>query len=143
MEINSCSIKSLTIVCRCARPAAQTKSRLILLRTIDQHGAGSNTNRIPMNRSMLRQASAFVPLAMSFAALALVLWQSIVSGSVRDADEGAAAHVFQLLIVGQAPFAAWFALKWLPREPGDAMLILALQAASAVAALIPVVILGL
>ena len=96
-----------------------------------------------MNRSMFRHVSALVPFAMSLAALVLVLFHTIVSGHTRQSDEGGAAHVFQLLIVGQAPFAAWFALKWLRREPGDALLILALQAGAAVAALVPVALLGL
>ena len=96
-----------------------------------------------MNRSMLRQPSALVPLAMSLAALLVVLYQVVTSGNSRAADEGTGAHLFQLLIVGQAPFAAYFAAKWMPREPGDAMLILALQAAAAVGALAPVLLFGL
>jgi hypothetical protein len=96
-----------------------------------------------MNRSMLWQVSALVPLAMSLAALLLVIYQLLTAANARPADEGTAAHVFQLLIVGQAPFAAYFAIKWMPREPGDALLILALQATAAVAALAPVMFFGL
>jgi len=96
-----------------------------------------------MNRSMLRQLSALVPLAMSLAALALVIYQLIRSANSPGAEEGAAESAFQLLIVGQAPFCAYFAVKWMPRAPGDAMLILALQAAAAVAALAPMMFFGL
>jgi hypothetical protein len=95
-----------------------------------------------MNRSMLRQLSAFVPLAMSFAALLLVIYQLITSSNSMGAEADASKSVFQLLIVGQAPFAAYFAVKWMPRAPGDAMLILALQAAAAVAALAPTMFFG-
>lgn len=95
-----------------------------------------------MNRSMLRQLSALVPLTMSLAALLLVIYQLIASPASRPAD-GSGANAVQLLIVGQAPFIAWFAAKWMPREPGDALLILALQAAAAVAALVPVMFFGL
>jgi len=96
-----------------------------------------------MNRSMWRQLSAIVPLAMSLAALLLVIYHLLTDSVPRAADEGTAAHVFQLLIVGQAPFAAYFAVKWLPREPGPAMQVLALQAAAAVTALAPVVLTGM
>lgn len=96
-----------------------------------------------MNRSMLRQLSALVPLAMSLAALLLVIYQLLASPSPRPADGGTGGNAVQLLIVGQAPFIAWFAAKWMPREPGDALLILALQAAAAVTALVPVMFFGL
>jgi hypothetical protein len=96
-----------------------------------------------MNPTLLRRPSALVPLVMSGIALALVVWQLTSQDPAGVPDEGTTAHLFQLLIVGQAPFAAWFALRWMPREPGPAMLVLALQAAAAVAALAPVVIFGL
>jgi len=80
---------------------------------------------------------------MSAIALALVLWQLASSGAAHPSDEGAAGHLFQLFIVGQGPFAAYFAVRWMPREPGSAMLVLAMQAAAAVAALAPVVLFDL
>lgn len=92
---------------------------------------------------MMKQPSALVPIAMSAAALALVLGTVAVFGIVRGGDEGAAAHLFQLLLVGQLPIVAFFAIKWLPRRPGPAILILALQAAAGLAALAPVLILDL
>jgi hypothetical protein len=93
-----------------------------------------------MNPTLLRQPSALVPLVMSAIALALVLWHLAFFAPAEAGDAGAAAHLFQLFIVGQAPFAAWFAARWMPREPGPAMLVLALQAAAAVAALVPAVL---
>jgi hypothetical protein len=96
-----------------------------------------------MNPALLRQPCALVPLAMSAIALTMVLWQLASSGAAGPADETAAAHLFQLFIVGQAPFAAYFAARWMPKEPGPAMLVLALQAAAAVAALAPVVLFDL
>ena len=108
-------------------------------------GAAPSARQVPnsrMNPQLFRQPSAFVPLAMSFVALVLVLWQ-VLSGAPPSHDEGTAAHLFQLFIVGQAPFAAYFAIKWMPRQPGPAMMVLALQAAAAVAALAPVVLFGL
>ena len=77
---------------------------------------------------------------MSAIALSIVLWQLAFAGAASPADDGVAAQLFQLFIVGQAPFAAFFAARWMPREPGPAMLVLAMQAAAAVAALAPAVL---
>jgi hypothetical protein len=96
-----------------------------------------------VNPVLLRHPCAFVPLVMSAIALAMVLWQLVFPMAAGTTDEGAAAHLFQLFIVGQAPFAAYFAARWMPKEPGPAMLVLAMQAAAAVAALTPVVLFGL
>jgi hypothetical protein len=93
--------------------------------------------------SPFRTPSAIVPLVMSGVALITVLVHATSAGAVRAGDEGMAAHLFQLLIVGQAPFAAFFATKWLPRQPPEAMYVLALQAAAAFVALAPVVIFDL
>jgi hypothetical protein len=41
------------------------------------------------------------------------------------------------------PVVAFFAIKWLPRTPGQALPVLALQAGAALAALAPVYFLGL
>jgi len=80
---------------------------------------------------------------MSLAALAIVLGHVALYGTAREADEGTAAHLWQLLIAGQLPVVAFFALKWLPRRPKEALLVLALQAGAGLAALAPVFFLGL
>jgi hypothetical protein len=92
---------------------------------------------------MMKQPSAFLPVAMSLAALATVLVHVALFGAAREADEGATAHIFQLLIVAQAPLVAYFAIKWLPRTPRRALYILALQASAVVAAFAPVYLLNL
>jgi hypothetical protein len=92
---------------------------------------------------MIRRASAFLPVAMSLAALAMVLGHVVLFGATREADEGTAAHVFQLLMVAQAPIVGVFAVKWLPRFPRPALEVLALQAGAALAAFAPVFFLGL
>jgi hypothetical protein len=89
--------------------------------------------------SMLKKPAAFLPVAMSLAALATVLVHIILFGMARQADEGAAAHIFQLLMVVQLPIVLFFAIRWLPRFPRPALLVLALQAAAGLAALAPVV----
>jgi hypothetical protein len=92
---------------------------------------------------MIKQPSAFVPLVMSFAALATVLLHVARFGAAREPDEGAAAHIWQLLMAAQIPIIAFFAIKWLPRTPRQALYILALQAAAALGALAPVFFLNL
>ena len=87
---------------------------------------------------MLKSPSGFFPVAMSLAALALVLVHVAVFGAARQADEGAAAHIWQILILGQLPILGFFAVRWLPQAPRPALLTLALQAAAAVAAIAPV-----
>ena len=94
-----------------------------------------------MNFSAVKQPSALVPLAMSCAALALVLGHIALVGMAREAAEGTAAHLWQLLMAGQVPVVAFFALTWLPRSPRQALLVLALQAGAAFAALAPVFLL--
>ena len=59
------------------------------------------------------------------------------------ADEGAAAHIWQLLMAGQLPVIAFYVVKWVPKDRIDALRVLALQAGAALAALAPVYWLGL
>jgi len=93
--------------------------------------------------TMMKQPSAYLPVAMSFAALATVLGHVVRFGVAREADEGTAAHIFQLLMIAQVPLVAFFAITWLPQAPRQALPILALQAAAALAALAPVFLLNL
>ena len=97
-----------------------------------------------MNLStMMKRPSAFLPLVMSFGALAMVLGHVAIYGIVREADEGTAAHLFQLLMVAQLPIVAYFAIKWLQLAPRQALQILAFHLGAALAALAPVFFLDL
>jgi hypothetical protein len=96
-----------------------------------------------MKTMLLRTPSAFAPILMSLIALALVVSHLLIAGSVRETDEGTSAHLFQLLIALQLPIVAFFAIKWLPREPATALMMMSLQAAAALVALAPVVIFDL
>ena len=91
----------------------------------------------------MKKPSAWLPISMSLAALALVLVHVALFGAAREADEGAAAHLWQMLMAGQVPIVAFFAIKWLPQTPRQALLILALQAGAALAAMAPVFLLNL
>ena len=80
---------------------------------------------------------------MSLGALGLVLGHIAIFGTARQADEGAAAHLWQFLMAGQIPVIAFFAIKWLPRTPEPALLVLALQAIAGLAGAFPVFLLNL
>jgi hypothetical protein len=92
---------------------------------------------------VLKRPSAYLPVAMSIAALATVAVHVALYGAAREADEGTAAHLWQLLVGGQLPIVAFFAVKWLPRAPRQAVLVLVLQVLAGLAALAPVFFLGL
>jgi hypothetical protein len=93
--------------------------------------------------STLKHPSAFLPVAMSLGALAVVLVHVALFGTAREPDEGTAAHLWQLLMAGQVPIVAFFAVTWLPRAPREALRVLALQLVAGLAALAPVYLLGL
>ncbi len=93
--------------------------------------------------STIRQPSAFLPVAMSLVALALVLGYVVLFGVVHEADEGAAAHIWQILMAVQIPIIAFFAIKYVPQKPKQALLVLALQIVAALAACAPVFFLKL
>ena len=90
------------------------------------------------NNSLFKQPSAWIPLAMSFAALAMIVVFVAINGfaSSGNGDEGAPARIFQLIMVAQLPIAGYFAVKWLPKQPKQSLMVLALQA---VAWIIPIV----
>ena len=93
--------------------------------------------------TIIRRPSAFLPVAMSLAALVTLLVALAIGGAVRETDEGTAAHIWQLLMGGQIPIVAYFAIKWLPQAPRPALYVLTLQVGAALAALAPVFILKL
>ena len=105
-----------------------------------------------MNQSfgtIVRKPSAFLPLAMSIAALALLAGAYIFAvatghgGLQREPDEGSIAHLWQLLMAGQLPVLLFFAIKWLPRAPRQTLYVLGLQVGAVLAAMAPVYFLHL
>lgn len=91
-----------------------------------------------MDCVLLRRPSAFMPVAMSVAALAVVMGSAALFGTARQPDEGTAAHLWQLLMAGQFPVVVCFAVRWVPRAPRPALEVLAIQVAAALAAAFPV-----
>jgi hypothetical protein len=91
--------------------------------------------------SVLKHPSAFLPLAMSLVALAMLAGDLTIYGVAHEAaqtDEGAVAHLWQLLMAGQMPVVAFFAIRWLPRAPKQTLGVLALQAVAVLASMAPV-----
>jgi len=93
--------------------------------------------------SLSKKPSAFLPMAMSLVALAVLLVHILRFGVVREADEGPSAHIWQLLMAGQLPIVAYFLVKWFPGLPRHTLLVFALQIGAAFAAIAPVYFLGL
>lgn len=91
-----------------------------------------------MKRRLLNRPTAFLPVLMSLLALAIVLGYAARFGTARQADEGTAAHLWQLLLAGQVPIIALFLVKWLPTEPKRSLQVLAMQVCAALAAMFPV-----
>ena len=154
----------IELVLKLVNTTGGTKAEQLGYSTVD--GAGENTdNRDRLNPRMgwtasiremvsmigkelimkilMKNPSAFLPLAMSFAALVTVLIHITLFGIARQTDEGTAAHIWQLLMAGQIPIIGFFVVKWLPRTPIHALAVLALQGSAALAALAPVFILKL
>lgn len=96
-------------------------------------------------KSLLSKPSAWLPIAMSLAVLTMTLTYLAIFGipTVPAEDEGTSAHIFQLLMAGQLPIIAFFAVKYLSQKPKEAFLILGLQFAAGLLACAPVFILGL
>lgn len=90
---------------------------------------------------MLKHPSAFLPVAMSLTALTITGVVLMRHGAAPQTDEGTAAHLWQLLMAGQMPIIAFFAIRWLPQAPRSAAPILGLQFLAGVAAAAPVFLL--
>ena len=92
--------------------------------------------------SILKHPCAFLPMAMSVVALTTVLAFIVLHGPAPQQDEGAAAHLWQLLMAGQIPIMLFFAVKWLPQLPREGAIVMALQLFATLAAIAPVYLLG-
>ncbi len=88
--------------------------------------------------SLAGRPSGFIPLLCSAAALGAVLLSLASTAGARQPDEGAAAHVFQLLIVAQLPMMAYFIFRWAREKSWAAVTVLAAQALAIALAIAPV-----
>jgi hypothetical protein len=85
-----------------------------------------------------KRPSAFLPIAMSVIAVAVIIVHIAGSGTAPEKDEGTAAHLWQLLIAAQVPIVAFFIFKWIPQAPRATLSVLAAQIAMALLALAPI-----
>jgi hypothetical protein len=94
-------------------------------------------------RHLLRRPTAWLPVFMSVAALAVIGWYLALYGPVSQPDEGLHAHLWQLLMALQLPLIAYFAYSWLPQAPRPATMVIGLQLAAAVLlGFLPLALLG-
>jgi len=112
------------------------RERVAPTRSCDERGV------VPCFGSVVKMPSAAIPITMSLLALAVVLVHIALAGIARQADEGAAAHIWQLLMTGQIPVLLFFAIKWLPKVPKQALGVLALQAVAMGVSMAPVFLLN-
>ena len=87
--------------------------------------------------SLLHRPGAWLPVVLSLTALGLVLGVAAFVGTTHHAGEGAAARIFQLLLLADAAAIAWFGLRRLPEAPWSALAVIGLQL---VAAAVPVAV---
>jgi len=93
-------------------------------------------------RTLLKQPSAFAPLAMSLVATLIVASYAVLHGTRPQPDEGTAAHLWQLLMAGQLPIIGYFAIRWLPHEPRAAAQVIGLHILGMLTAAAPVFLMG-
>lgn len=93
--------------------------------------------------ALVRRPSSIIPILMSGAALAVVVAAVTFFGARPKQDEGAAAHIFQIMIAGQLPFLAWFASQRLRRDFKTAVIVIGFQIGAILIALLPVWYFGL
>ena len=103
-------------------------------------------------RSPFRATSAWVPIALAGAAIALLVGHLltgphapniVVGNGIPREDETSAARLWQLLMLLQVPCVLYFAAWWLPKDPKRALAMLGIQGFAFVAAALPVVLLEL
>ncbi len=89
--------------------------------------------------SLIKKPSAWISIAIPLAFFAILLYRFMMFGPpVREADEGTLAHLFQIWLVLEVFMVSYFAIKWVPQVPKQALMILAIQIVTALMAIAPV-----
>jgi hypothetical protein len=92
-----------------------------------------------MVSSIIKQPSAWIPIALSFGVLLIMFASFALSGTpTHQADEGTAAHLFQIWLVVEVAMIGFFGVTWLPKKPLSASLILIVQIVAVLAACAPI-----
>jgi hypothetical protein len=97
-------------------------------------------------RTAIRRPSGVLPLAMSGTALGVVLLHLMLFGAAPEThagrpDEGPAAHLWQICMIGQVPFILLFGIRWVAIDPRGTLSVLGIQVLAIVAAMAPVALL--
>jgi hypothetical protein len=87
-------------------------------------------NSSPDTREVLCCPTALLPIGLSLGALLIVLIHIGFYGRTSGLDAGAAAHVWQLLMLAQIPALALFAARWLRIARRPAFKVLTLHGAT-------------
>jgi hypothetical protein len=95
-----------------------------------------------MEASFGKKPSALIPVVMSLVAVVLFGIQLAIHGVKLVRADGAVAHLYQMLVVGQLPFIAFFAFRWLRRAPLQGLPVFAVQLVALATALVPVHMMG-
>ena len=89
--------------------------------------------------SILKKPSAWIPVALSLAVLVIMIVCIAMFGPpIRESDEGVGAHLFQIWLVVEIFMVAFFAIKWLPRAPKQALVVVTIQIIAVLAVCAPV-----
>ena len=80
-----------------------------------------------MENQSVKHVSGFAPIGMSIMAMTILFVSVALHRVQRGADEGAAAHIFQILMAVQVPIILFFAWKWGRRSVKQALPVLCLQ----------------
>ena len=83
-----------------------------------------------MDSQRINRVTGFAPVAMSIAAYFLVLAAVAARWEVNQPDEGAAAHIFQLLVAGQVPIVLVYVASADWKRPWAILRMLLIQAAA-------------
>lgn len=89
-------------------------------------------------RALFCSPSGLAPVVMSIGALAAIGGHLLTSGPAPQPDEGTAAHLWQLMMAGQLPVVAFFALRWIPTRGWRAFVVSTIHVSAIAAALFPV-----
>jgi hypothetical protein len=93
---------------------------------------------ISSNSPSLKEPLALIPIGFSLAALAVTTIALAKNGVVHEADEGTAAHLFQIFMAISFVTSVAFAIQWVARAPWRALRILGIQMVAALVAVAPV-----
>ena len=83
--------------------------------------------RIEPERPLRHSPLGLAPVLMSLFCIGMILLHVARFGTLKQADEGTEAHLFQLLMGLQVPLILFFAGKWWPTRRRETLVILALQ----------------